>query len=205
MKTKTQTDNLTLARRIRDAGVSIYIPEDDEQATIDPSSGLLIYQFGGLSDSRAFDFYGGTGCIVYAVITVNLSRFAIAGFGLELPWKADIQWIGDPVETGSGSNVYRFDGSEFERDEVLNYLADVRRTLPQGTSVKGALLATGYEPIPEEFPHGSKIPAFLIVYDQFWRPYRSPIKIWTHRSAKLSRPQVRVRRPLFECLDPKPV
>jgi len=57
MKTKTQTD-LALDRRIRAAGVSIYIPEDDEQTTTDPSNGLLIYQFGGLSDSRAFDFYG---------------------------------------------------------------------------------------------------------------------------------------------------
>jgi hypothetical protein len=208
MKNKTHTDNLALARRIRAAGVAIYIGEDDGETPHDPPSGLRIRQFGGLFDGRAIDFYGGTAYIISAVITVNLPHFAIAGFGLELPWKGTVRWLDEPFEIDGSSKMYRFGGKydpAFEKDEVLNHLADVRRTLSRGASLKGALLAIGQEPITEEFPHGAMIPAFLTVYDQFWRPYRSPIKLWADRSQKhLSRSRLGTpRRKLFDCPDPK--
>jgi hypothetical protein len=208
MKTRTQLDNLALARRIRAAGVAIYIGEDDGETPHDPPSGLMIRQFGGVFESRAVDFYGGAAYIIYAAITVNLPHFAIAGFGLELPWKGTVRWLDEPFEIDGSSKMYRFGGQydpAFEKDEVLNHLADVRRTLSQGKSLKGALLAIGEEPIAEQFPHGAMIPAFLIVYDQFGRDYRSPIKLWTDRSAKLlgkTRSGV-PRKGLFDCPDPK--
>lgn len=208
MKNKTHTDNLALARRIRAAGVAIYIGEDDGETPHDPPSGLRIRLFGGAFESRAIDFYGGAAYIIYASITVNLPHFAIAGFGLELPWKGTVRWLEDPVEIDGSSRMYRFGGKyvpEFERDEVLNHFADVRRTLSQGRSLGGALLAIGGEPIAEQFPHGAMIPAFLIVYDQFGRDYRSPIQLWADRSEKLlgrSRSGV-PRKRLFDCPDPK--
>ena len=208
MKNKTHTDNLALARRIRAAGVAIYIGEDDGETPRDPPSGLRIRQFGGPVESRAIDFYGGAAYIIYAAITVNLPHFAIAGFGLELPWKGTVRWLDEPFDIDGSSKMYRFGGTydpAFEKDEVLNHLADVRRTLSQGKSLQGALLAIGEEPIAEQFPHGATIPAFLIVYDQFWRPYRSPIKLWADRSEKLlSRSRSGVpRKRLFDCPDPK--
>jgi hypothetical protein len=208
MKTKTHTDNLALARRIRAAGVAIYIGEDDGETPHDPPSGLRIRLFGGVVESRAIDFHGGAAYIIYCRITVNLPRFAIAGFGLELPWKGTVRWLDEPFEIDGSSKMYRFGGRydpAFEKDEVLNHLADVRRTLSQGKSLQGALLAIGEEPIAEQFQHGAMIPAFLIVYDQFGRDYRSPIQLWADRSEKLlgrSRSGV-PRKRLFDCPDPK--
>lgn len=208
MKNKTHTDNLALARRIRAAGVAIYIGEDDGETPHDPPSGLMIRQFGGVVESRAVDFYGGTAYVIYVAITVNLPHFAIAGFGLELPWKGTVRWLDEPFEIEGSSKMYRFGGKydpAFEKDEVLNHLADVRRTLSRGTSLKGALLGIGEGPIAEQFPHGAMIPAFLIVYDQFGRDYRSPTKLWADRGEKLlSRSRSgQPRRKLFDCPDPK--
>ena len=73
-----------------------YIGEDDGKAPRDPSNGLPVYLGGGVIESRAFDFYGAAGYIIRAVITINLPKFAIAGFGLELPWKSQVRWLEDP-------------------------------------------------------------------------------------------------------------
>jgi hypothetical protein len=166
-------------------GIPIHIGEDDQDAGQDPPKGLLVYQEGALMESRAFDFCGATGYIIRAVITVNLPKFAIAGFGLELPWLSYVRWMEDPIEIGGRSAVYRFGGRdfpEFERSEVLNHYADVRRMWSRGESLKGHLLGIGNEPVPEEYRHGAIIPAFLIIYDQFSRPYRSSTSLWTDRT-----------------------
>lgn len=184
MKSKTYQGDLALARRIRAAGIPIYIGEDDGKVPQYPSKGLLVYQEGGVIESRAFDFYGGAGYIIRAIITINLPKFAIAGFGLELPWKSQVRWLEDPQEIGCGDAVvYRFGGEhpEFERSQVLNHFADVQRLWSRGESLKGHLLGVGSEPIPEQFRHGALIPAFLIIHDQFWREYRSSVSLWTDR------------------------
>ena len=179
--------NLALARRIRAAGIPIYIGEDDGDVGQDPPKGLLVYQEGGVMESRAFDFCGAAAYIIRAVITINLPKFAISGFGLELPWKGYVRWLEDPIEIGGRPSVYRFGGNEFpefERSEVLNHCADVRRLRSRGASLKGYLLGIGNEPIPERYPHGVIIPAFLIIYDQFSRPHRSSVSLWTDRTAR---------------------
>jgi hypothetical protein len=185
MKSKIYQGDLALARRIRAAGVPIYIGEDDGEVPHDPSSGLFVYQEGGVMESRAFDFYGAAGFIIRVVITINLPKFAIAGFGLELPWKSQVRWLEDPLEIGGDSVVYRFGGREsleFERSQVLNHFADVRRLWSRGESLRGSLLGVGNEPVPEEFRQGAMIPAFLIIHDQFLRPYRSSVSLWTDRT-----------------------
>jgi hypothetical protein len=191
VKGKTKQDNLALARRIRAAGISIFIGEDDGEPPRDPSSGLLVYQVGGIIESRAFDFYGAAGYIIRVVVTVNLPQFAIAGFDLELPWKSSVRWLEDPLEIDGRSLVYRFGDKrflEFERSQALNHFADVRRTWSRGESLRGSLLGIGDQPIPDQFQQGAMIPAFLIVYDQFWREYRSSVSLWTERTQKPVRP-----------------
>jgi hypothetical protein len=180
-------DNLVLARRIRAGGIPIYIAEDDGETSPDPSSGLLIYQIGGLDESRAFEFYGGAGYVIHATITNKIPRFAIAGFSLELPWKSTFQCLEASFETNDRSAVYRFGGkevTEFDKDEVLNHNANVQRTWHVGESIVGNLLGIGDAPIPDQFGHGATIAAFLIIYDQFWREYRSSISLWTERAQK---------------------
>jgi hypothetical protein len=205
MKNKT-VDHLTLARRIRAAGRPIYITEDDDEACGIPSDGLRVYQWGGLTESRvtAIASYGGFAVILNLGIRINLPRFAILAFRFVLPWKTDsFYWLPDPLETFSSSQCYSFPDSrlpEFERSEALNHYADERRIYSPGQSVKGALLGFGLDSIPEEFKHGTMIPAYVVIYDQFSRELRSPVKLWLDRS--LTRSVPRKRRGLFDRPDP---
>jgi hypothetical protein len=197
-------DHLAIARRIRAAGRPIHIAEDDGEARCIPSDGLCVYQAGGVTESRATDWCGGTAFAIYLVITINLPNFAISAFGLELPWKNDsFYWLEDPLEIDGSSRRYRFggrDSPEFERHEVLNHCADVRQTYSAGQSLKGFLLGYGFDSIPEQFRHGMMIPAFVVVYDQFGFKGRFPVELYTDRS--LVRPRVPRKRNLLDHPDP---
>jgi hypothetical protein len=170
---KKQRGNLFLARRIRAAGCSISIAEDDGDPRYIPSGGLRVYQTGGVIESTAFDWGLGTGIKIYLVIGSNISMLAISHFELELPWKHDyIQWLDDPLVIDGLAKQYRFCGNdvlEFERSLVINHRLDVTRPFASSESVKGFLLGFGYDSIPAEFQHGAMIPAFLVIWDQYGR------------------------------------
>jgi len=207
MNTRTSLESLHLARRIRAAGRQIYIEEDDRESTYVPSDGLLIYLFGEVNDSLATDFLGGTAFIINVNITINLPRFAISGFGLELEWNCTVDWLDDPSE-GERPDVYRFGGRdlpEFERGQVLNHCADVSRIHSRGSSLRGYLLGVGDNPIPDHIQRGMMIPGFFIVYDQFLRPFRSPISLCANRRRKLlaSTGSKASRKRIFDCSDPE--
>jgi hypothetical protein len=144
-------DSLALARWIRAAGRPIYIAEDDGEPHCIPSDGLIVYQVGGAMESSAFECSGGTGLMVELVITINLSMLAISYFDLELPWeKIGFCWLPDPLEI-DGSSFYRFGSRdlEFERIQVINHRADVRRNYSRGQSIRGLLLGLDMAPIPD--------------------------------------------------------
>jgi hypothetical protein len=85
MKNNTQIDPLHRARRLRAAGCQIHIPEDDGDARHIPSEGLRVYQTGGVIESSAFDWGGGTGYKIYLVITSGISGLAISHFRTHAP------------------------------------------------------------------------------------------------------------------------
>lgn len=207
MKRKTSVGNLELARRLRAAGIRIDIAEDGPSAPSIPLEGVLVYQTGGVTESMAFDLAGGTGFIVSLVITVNLSAFAISAFELELPWEDSVRLLEEPLEVHGATRGYGFGGRsslEFDRDEVLNHYADVRRIVPRGTSMKGLLLGVGSRSIPDQFQHGATIPALVYIYDQYMRKNQAPISFWADRSEKRSRAArpISKRARLFDRPDP---
>ena len=55
-------------------GVEFTFPEDDGDARHIPSEGLRVYQTGGVIESSAFDWGGGTACKIYLVITSGIAR-----------------------------------------------------------------------------------------------------------------------------------
>ena len=190
VKNMTCNESLELARRIRAADIRIHIEEDDCKSTDVPSAGVLLYLVGAETESIAVDFCGRTAFIIYANITINLPRFAISAFGLELPWNCEVHWLEDPLERDDNSKVYRFGGRDlldFKRGQVLNHRADVRRILSRGSSLRGCLLGVGDKPMSDHFSHGMVIPCFLSVFDQFGREYREPISLWADRSQKFLR------------------
>jgi hypothetical protein len=203
---KKEVGNLFLARRIRAAGCSIPIAEDDGEPRYIPSHGLRVYQTGGVIESTAFDWGLGTGIKINLIITSNISMFAISHFELKLPWEHDyIQWLEDPLVIDGPSKQYRFCGNdvlEFERNLVINHRLDVTRPFASGESAKGFLLGLGYDSIPAEFAHGAMIPAFLVIWDQHGRESQYPIKLWADRSQKnLRRPRSRRKGGLLDKRD----
>jgi hypothetical protein len=189
MKIKEGKADLALARRIRAAGAAIYIEEDDSEAPTLPATALRIRQTGGVIEGRAFDFHGAAAYILRVAITSNLPQFSISAFSLELGYEDEVRWLEDPLEYEMDPPMYRFGDKrslQFERDHVLNHLADVRRTYPKGHSLEGVLLGIGTHAIPDDVRHGSKIPGFLVVWDQFGRGYRSSVSLWADRSGKNS-------------------
>lgn len=156
----------------------------------DATSGLLVSQNEGCTESRVFDFYGAAAYILSVTITINLPRFAITGFDLSLPWEGYVWWLADPLARAARSPLYRFDRDyilDYDRCLVLNHLADVRRLWKRGESPKGYLLGVGNDPIPERFEQGAIIPAFLIVHDQYGTAHRSPVSLWTDRTGRFFR------------------
>jgi hypothetical protein len=189
MKKKTDQANSVGAQPIRTASSANNIGVGEGRAPSDPEGGLLVRQDGG-TESRAFDFYGNAGYIVSVTITINRPRFAIAGFDLSLPWEGYVWWLADPRDRMARPPVYRFDRNcilEYNRDQVLNHLADVRRLRSRGASIRGYLLGIGNDPIPPEFQQGAIIPAALVVYDQYGEGHRSPVALWTDRTGRFFR------------------
>ena len=210
-KNTTRDESLALARRIRAAGIPIGIEEDDEPGGHHEERELFIRQVGGVLESSVDDSDGGlTQYIISVRITSNLpGRFAISSFGLEPPFQDPFfHLLEDPLEVGGPRNTYRFPGSnlEFNRREVINHYADVRRTLSRGQSVQGLLLGVGFEPIPDRTWPENLMPAFLKVFDQFEREYPGPVSLWVFRSQKLlRRTETKARRKgLFDWPDWEP-
>ena len=199
MKDNIGTDHLALARRIRAAGCPIFVAEDDGETPCVPSDELRVYLQGSVVESSAFVWGRMTGFKIHLVITSSKSTFAVSRVELELPWKEDqVLWLEDPDEIGGASRCYRFYGNdnilEFGRNEVINHRLRVTKQFSSGESVTGYLLGLGQNAIPEAFPHGSMIPAFVILYDQFGRAFRTGVELWTDRTEQGHRRRDLVRR-----------
>jgi hypothetical protein len=181
-------DQLAYARRIRSAGRLIHIPQDDGETRCIPSEALRVRQTGGIIESTAFDWGAGTGFKIYLVVTSNIPGFAVSHIELELPWQQTyFYWLEDPLVIDGPSRCYRFFGNqslEFERDLVLNHRLKVTQPFSAGESAEGFLLGLGFEPIPEVFTQGKMILAFVVIYDQFARKCRVPVKLWADRSTR---------------------
>ena len=191
MKKKTDQASSVGPHPIGTASSANYIGVGDGEGPSDAQGGLLVSQDGGGSESRAFDFYRGAGYIVSVTITIKRPQFAIAGFDLLLPWQSYVWWLADPRDRVARPPVYRFDRNcilEYNRDQVLNHLADVRRWRGvAGRIIPGILpVGIGNDPIPEQFKQGAIIPAFLIVLPIGMgrtAPF-SPVSLWTDRTRR---------------------
>ena len=207
MKSKTSEERVDLVRRLRAAGVPLLSYENYEDGR---AGALRIQQFGGEMLSTAFDRgYRGPEYTIALRITINRSGLAIAHFGLQVPYgNAYVWWLDDPLETGARWNRYWFsaNGPSFDRAEVINHYADVRRMLPRGKTIEGLLLGIGDAPIPDHFADGSIVPAFVTVTDQHDYDYSEPVSLRVHRSPSLPRwTQTKARRKgLLESPDPLP-
>jgi hypothetical protein len=128
-----------------------------------------------------------------------------------LPWEdRGVSLIEDPVRSQARYGSYWFPGNDslaFERTAVINHAVNMGRLLRRGKTIEGLLLWVGSERIPGAFGHGVRIPASVIVFDQFGNPYPFEVTLWTDRSEQRARDKYTgVSRPgLFARRDPAPV
>jgi len=178
---------------------------EDAGNTHPASSGLVVSQFGGVTESRAFDLDGGcgTGFILPVHVAVDLPAFKFLGWKLGLPWEdSQFQWLTDPSEYMSSDEMYQFPCCprlKYPRDEVINHC----RLLQRGRGLDGMLLGFGFESIPDSYRHGATIDASLVLIDQMWRDFSTQVQLYVDRSAKNNRQRrKRSTRPgLFEKRD----
>jgi hypothetical protein len=64
--------------------------------------------------------------------------------------------------------IYRLpDQTTFHRNEVLNHRTGRKGIVHRGHQIEGVLLAQSLNPIPEQYPTGSRLPAVLSIGDPF--------------------------------------
>jgi hypothetical protein len=203
MKTYSRLFVQDLTHQLKAAGV---LTGDAEDAAITHPAppGLLVSQVGGCAESSAFDLdCGGTGYNLSLHVAVDLPALRILGWKLDLPWEdPQFQWLADPSEYMSSDEMYQIPscvGLRYSRDEVINH----RRLLQRGQGLDGFLLGYGFESIPDSYHHGATIDASLVLIDEMWRGFSTPVQLWADRSAKLNRQRrKKATRPgLFEKRD----
>jgi hypothetical protein len=170
------------------------VPTDVTRAELiasSPPSKIRIGCIGGVSETSAFDLDpAGTGFMLSLSLTILRKPFAIAGFGLALPWmRTPVIWLSDPADDDGPHNTYRFPGRhspEFPREVAINHIANAQRNLSPGRCIEGLLLGYGLDSIPAYFQHGGDVVGNLVVIDQFGERHSAEISFWIDRSAKIS-------------------
>jgi|SRR5580704_19565756 hypothetical protein len=194
----------TLTRQLETAG--ILTGDANQAATAQPTPpGLLIKQFGGVSEGRAFDLdcgYG-TGVTINLHIAVDRRPLKIWGWRLDFPWEdPQFQWLTDPSESDFPDGMYQFPGCptlKYPRDGILNH----RRLVRPAHGLDGSLLGYGFESIPDSYRHNAMIDASLVLIDEMMRECPTRIQLWADRSNKHNRQAVKksTRPRLFEKPD----
>jgi hypothetical protein len=192
-----------LTRKLIDAGI---LSGDAPDAAITPArKDVLICQFGGVDESSAFDLDcgHGTGYMLSLHVAVDLPRFKIWRWELDLPWEdPQFQWLADPAEYSSVEEMYQFSSTlKYPRAEVVNH----RHELQRGRGLDGLLLGRGYESIPASYRHGATVTASLILTDDMNHDFVTPVQLWVNRGALIDRKRAKAttknRRRLFDKQD----
>ena len=203
MSSRKSQGDIELARRMRAVGVPLELPEDDDsKVTQPPAKGISIqHNAEGIAEAIGDT---STGYILDVCIIPNVPwPIEIARVVLHLPWDDPFfQWIPDPSERGA--EMYSLPGTSlhYGRDQVINHRIGQGQALSPGRSLSGILLGCGMD-MPRTVLHGSEIPAFLHIFDQFGREYSAGMPLRVHRLNVPARPRKSARKPLFSCSDSK--
>ena len=188
---------LAVPELTRQLVTSKVITGDAQNGAIDPAAPrVLISQEGsGITESSAFDLYGGYGAgyMLSLRIATDLPALEIYDWRLKVPWEdPQFQWLPDPPD-----NIYEFpDHQTYPRDAVLNH----RRVLHRGRSLDGLLLGFGFESIPDSYRHNEFICASIVLIDGMGRRFPESVQLWVNRAARRDRKTTKknTRRRLFE-------
>jgi len=183
---------------MREQGIPLEIPDDDEGTYSRPAPKLSVTQDGYCLMDDCFCY---TRYIIDLLIVHTFSLpFQLSSVDLELPWGIEaIEWLSKPDPKKRG--YYKFareDGEMFESDATINGFVGTGRHIRRADPLSGHLLGIGKR-LPANVSAGT-IAAFLHIYDQLGAHYSADIAfIFSRSPSSISRAQSRkLRRPLFE-------
>jgi len=138
------------------------------------------------------------------VLSVSLlglaPRTVLTDFELTSPeYDLSTYLMGDPQLARLTNDIYRLlDGTTFHRNEVLNHRVGKDGVLRHGAQLEGVLLAQAFDPVPERYRPGSRIPVVLSIVDQFGDTTEWPIRLIVQPPCVSARPMRVPRRVLEE-------
>ena len=175
---KLSRGTLVYWRRLISTGVQL---RDD--LLVEPP-GLTIEQVDGVYDSQIFTLPNGVvGYIVWLRLVSTQPGIMIRRWGLKPPeLDPRLSLLPDPLGAVP-YDLYMFPcgGPEFPRTDVLNHQVDQ----PLKGLIKGALLATGRKPIPEQYPHGSSMKMEVSAIDLQDQRYSKEVQLWVSRDTEI--------------------
>src|ERR1700683_1528015 len=168
------------------------------------SDRFRLSMIGGVIETSAFSFSGGTGYTLSLTLATTIARgIAICDWELRSPLSVRSPiWMTDASGDYPPTEAYVFPDSKlsFDRDLVLNH----RKRLDPGHRLEGLLLGTLPESIPGAFKHGAQVDATISLLDEMGRRFSSPVSLWVNRGHEMitRKRSLRRRSGLLVARDP---
>jgi hypothetical protein len=149
---------------------------------------LVIEQVSVPMMNTAFDLESsGAGYILDAHLISNRARpIRIAGVQIKPPWEGSCISLlkDDPrYRTSGGYYVFPSPGDGFPESEVLNSLLSGKGKLNPGGDVEGLIMATDFQPIPDDVADRGQIVVKVTVFDGAGNGFSSGFRLLVDRSA----------------------
>lgn len=167
-----------IAQRLQAAGIPIAAKVNHDEAD------LLIRQDNEAYESMVFDHNGGTGLILPLSITPNMPVFILSAVDFSLS-----RWPGvcfRPLDQNHRDewphyNFYGRSELKFSRSEIINRFLSDGKTFRRGHQLRGLLLASSYDRMPDELASGEVLQGEIKLYDQWERAHSGNINLRIHR------------------------
>jgi hypothetical protein len=188
-----------LMDRIQAADVPVAVESKKGEA---PS--LLIRQDFDAYDSTLFNFDGGTGLILSLKITVDTPLFVLCGVDVSLASWPNVWFRLQEENDGGEWPHYQFQGRphfKFDRRETINCILTEQKKFRRGELLHGLLLASTFDPIPDDIVRGAILKGSIKICDQFERENCGEISLSVDREAERVPKPNPLRRRLFSRPD----
>ncbi len=174
--------DINLAHRMRVAGVPLALDEFEERLIVQQEGDPLVDSIAASYLTR--NHIGLTITVYIRVICNSGVPCTLCGLRVWLLWTdIPVELLQDPADPFA-PRTYRFPGQTsggFDKSEVI---VQSGKTLTRGRSVEGLLLGYHFDPIPQSFRHGTKVPIELGIEDQFGEFYSRELFLTVDRTAE---------------------
>jgi hypothetical protein len=187
----TTTEELTLARDLRDRGVSF--DEDEFERMEEDCRGLSILQNNDVPSS-VFDLPSGGAGFLFSALIYNESKRILSPKIVTFddpPWEQQVILLPEPGQ----KKPYCFPDpypDVYEREVVLNHLIGRSHILAPGAFVDGFLLAVGQNDIPLKYRDRSWLKVRVTLFDQNGRCQQAIFRLLIERGTKQKRALERI-------------